>query len=115
MTPVDKLALRGEDGWYVIERAEHDGRSWLEKTEYGHSYMHSARFSDADVEGTGSEMHAIAAAIEGRTIEFFKRCSVDATSDPVRFSSPRNSQTEGLATRAAADDLAKQIRATVKP
>jgi hypothetical protein len=92
-----KLTIRKSDAlddWYVIERAEHDGRSWLEPTQYGVAFQCSARISDADVEGYASEMLAIADAIEAGTVARFKRCAVDATSDVVRFWSPRNSMRE---------------------
>jgi hypothetical protein len=62
------------DDWYLIERAEHDGREWVEKKRPGVSVlMCSSRFSDADVEGYGGEMLTIADAIESRGSTSFKR------------------------------------------
>lgn len=81
---------------YIIERAEHDG---------------SARFSDADVEGSREEMLAIAEAIEKRGNAHFRRCAVTAVHEPVRFWSPRNSTEDGIVSYAEADALAQEIRA----
>jgi len=96
--------------WYVIERAVHDGRSWIEPTKYGSSLRLSSRFGDADVEGSAFEMCEIAKAIEQRETVSFKRCSVDASSEPVRFCSPRNSQVDGECSLAEADELVTLIR-----
>ena len=117
-----KLTLRHcEDmgDWYVIERAEHDGRHWLEPIDGGMSLQCSARFCDADVEGTSSEMLQIAQAIEERREESFKRCAVtvfpiqDGTL-LVKFWSPRNSREPGQASLAEADALAAEIRTVLK-
>lgn len=111
-----KLTLRhcvDMGDWYVIERAEHDGRTWWEPTEYGKRFMTSARFSDADVEGSAEEMLAIADAIERRESVRFKRCAVVATRERVEFESPRNSTRPGFCSLAEADELAREIRAVV--
>lgn len=109
-----KLTLRKSeclDDWYVIERSEHDGRTWFEQVEGGvSSVMKSARISDADVEGTAEEMLEIAAAIEQRGVKSFKRCAVDARHPEVEFLSPRNSLKPGRASLADADELATEIR-----
>lgn len=74
----------------------------------------SSRFSDADVGGRASEMRNIAVAIErGVTAEFYC-CAVDATRDPVRFWSPRNSNEHGKCSKEEAKALAKMIREIVK-
>lgn len=112
-----RLTIKKSDSigdWYIIERAEHDGRTWLESEgPNAMSLRCSSRFSDADVEGDGVEMLAIAEAIEKRSTESFRRCAVDATKEPVTFSSPRNSQTDGECTLAEADELAALIRKTI--
>lgn len=95
-----------QEDWYLIERAEHDGRVWIDSC----GFQTSSRFSDADVEGTQAEMLAIAEAIEHRGHASFKRCMVDARNGPVRFCSPRNSHVDGECSLAEADDLARQIR-----
>lgn len=108
-----RLTLRKSDNiddWYFIERAEHDGRRWMEPTRYGMALRTSARFSDADVEGSASEMLDIADAIERHKIKNHKRCAVDATTEPVKFHSPRNSQIDGETTYAEALELAIEIR-----
>lgn len=105
------LVKGGMDDWYCIERAEHDGREWLEKVgPNGFALRYSGRISDADVEGTGVEMLAIADAIEARSFVRFKRCAVDARKNPVEFESPRNSERAGTCSLAEADELAKEIR-----
>jgi hypothetical protein len=105
--------------WWIIERAEHDGRQWFERTGPRSSMlMCSARISDADVEGTSEEMLAIAQAIEEWEHVSFRRCAVDARGDkhkPVRLWSPRNSQVEAEVPYARAFELAEVIREEVKP
>lgn len=101
------------DDWYLIERAEHDGREWMEKVEGGMALRKSSRISDADVEGSAAEMLAIADAIDKRTAFYAKRCAVNAEEDQVRFWSPRNSTRPGKSSRDAADALARLIRTVV--
>lgn len=97
------------EDWYIIERSEHDGREWMESTDYGSTFRTSARFSDADVEGSAEHMRGIAIAIRARGIEHYKRCEVDARSEPVTFCSPRNSTVDGECSLAEADLLADKI------
>jgi hypothetical protein len=102
------------DNWYLIERHEEPwtSRSWVERTTYGLAFMTSSRLSDADVEGTGEEMLAIAEAIESRTDLSFRRCAVKFGGDgAVYFSSPRNTTDEVEPVSCAdADALAVLIR-----
>lgn len=107
------IQAEGFDDWYTIERAEHNHTSWIEPmpgVPYARSYQHSGRISDACVEGPLSEMVSLAQAIEDKTKEDFKRCAVDARSEPVRFWSPRNSERQGEVSYEDALDLAQQIR-----
>lgn len=118
MTTDLPLTLRKSDSlddWYVIERLQHDGAEWLKPTHYGMAFCRSARFSDnADVEGTGSEMLAIARAIKERKDVSFKRCSVAFLEGGcVAFESPRNSEEPGIVTVANADALADLIFSTL--
>lgn len=100
----------GMDDWYSIERAEHDGREWVEQTAPNClDFMCSCRVSDADVEGTREEMLAIADAIRERRYVGFKRCAVDFKGEEVHLWSPRNSTKPGVVSLADADDLAEQI------
>lgn len=115
-----KLTIRQSDGiddWWVIERAEHDGRTWYEKTQWGSAYCTSARIVEdhmSDVEGPGSEMLEIAEAIEQRGTADNKRCAVDARSDVVFFWSPRNSNDAyGQCSVTEATELAKLIRSKI--
>lgn len=102
--------------WYVIEWADHDGREWLDPTEYGASLMRSAsrmrsaRPSDADIEGCASEMLAIAGAIESRSTVEFHQCAVTVDGDIVSLCSPRNSTVDANVSLAVADALAVEIR-----
>lgn len=107
-----KLTLRqSSEDWYVIERAEHDGRIWFERVGPNSMALRSsARISDADVEGTAADMRDIARAIEARGVVEFRRCAVDASLDPVRLWSPRNSTKSGEVPLADADALAAEIR-----
>jgi len=102
------------DDWYIIERAEHDGREWWEEVDPDtHVLRCSSRFSDADVEGTGAQIFDIARAIEARGSASFKRCSVEIVGNEARFSSPRNSSADGVCSLDEADELAKLIRVTL--
>lgn len=109
-----KLLLVKSDGmtdWYTIKREEapEAHREGLVPVEGGMAWFDSARISDACVEGPLDEMKSLAAAIRRRGHARFKRCSVFVNGDVVEFSSPRNSQTPGVATLEEADDLAAQI------
>lgn len=113
-----KLTMRKYDtidDWYIIERAEHDGREWMEETgPNSFALRRSSRITEADVEGHSYEMKAIAKAIRARRYETFKRCGVDARTSPVRFWSPRNSgYTRGECSVEEADALAAMIEATL--
>lgn len=113
-----KLTLRKAsmlDDWYIIERAEHDGRVWMESTGPNSSALRcSSRFSDADVEGTAEEMLAIADAIEARRVFTARRCAVEITWDGAEFWSPRNSITPGRTSIREADELVVLIRQTLE-
>lgn len=99
--------------WWTIDRAEHDGRHWMERTEYGMALMCSSRLGNADIEGTAAEMLAIAAAIERGESESFRRCAAKHTADGYLMSSPRNSLEPTLITHDEAKELAADIRAKV--
>lgn len=111
---INKCEWMGD--WYLIERARHDGREWMEQIGPGITALrNSARISDADVEGPACEMLSIARAIRERRSVDFKRCSVEIDGDEARFCSPRNSRRDGIATLAEADDLADKIEAMLLP
>jgi len=101
------------DNWWLIERAEHDGRRWFERTEFGAALRCSSRLGNADIEGTGEEMLAIASAIERGESEDFRRCAAERTSDGYLMSSPRNSLEPTLISHEEAADLAADIRRKV--
>lgn len=107
----------GMDDWWLIERAEHDGTSGLERIEGGGLALWCAsRITNADVEGFGSEMLALADAIERGAGASFKRCAAITREDGrVALSSPRNSIYSAIVPRERALELAAKIRATVKP
>lgn len=108
-----KIVLRKSESlgdWYVIERAEHDGRTWFEPT--GHNtmtFMDSARISDACVEGSAAEMRQLAKAIKLRGSVSFKRCSVRVSGGAAYFHSPRNSTVEEEVPIADADAFADLV------
>lgn len=112
-----KLALIKNDGmedWFLIEKAKHDGRTWLAPFEGGGMMlMSSARISDADIEGTAEEMLGIANAIVARGEYSAKRCSVSIDGDRALFDSPRNSMRAGVVTLAEADALAIEIKEAI--
>lgn len=111
----DRLALvKSEwiDDWWLIERAEHDGRTWLEVDADGDTHFrHSSRVGDADVEGTGEEMLALAQAIRARGSYSARRCAVavDERRGHAAFGSPRNGRVDGVVSLASADALAEEI------
>lgn len=117
MNPI-KLTLTksGDDewDWWIIERAEHDGRTWMKDTGPNSlSLRCSSRFSDADVEGTAGEMREIARAIRSRGSFSATRCSVRVDGPRAIFCSPRNSREDGVTDLACADELATQIETTL--
>jgi hypothetical protein len=78
--------------WYVIERAEHDGRSWIEwDGESSGSLMLSSRIGNADIEGTHAEMTELAKGIREKRSVIFKRCAVEPDAKGNILWSPRNS------------------------
>ena len=103
------------DNWYVIYRVDVAPRIWFEKTgDNVLSLMDSTRISDADVEGTRIEMLALADAIvEKKRIEFH-RCAIDATQEPIKLWSPRNSRKDGKCSHQDALDLANKIKAELE-
>jgi len=111
------LALRKSDAlddWYVIERADHDGREWMEPFKAGGvagAALHcSSRIEPStDVEGTAAEMRAIAVAIRAGANVSFRRCAVAMAGPAVDLWSPRNSRTPGTVSYTDALDLADAI------
>lgn len=101
------------EDWFVIDRRDHDHTRWYERTEYGVAVMCSSRISDADIEGTGAEMLAIADAITARSSESFRRCECIHVDGGFELSSPRNSSFAVFVPYTVADMLALDIRAAV--
>lgn len=99
------------EDWYIIERAVHDHKQWMEKTEYGHALRCSSRISDGDVEGPAYEMNAIARAIMNKGYFSAKRCAVnvDKRTNTAEFWSPRNSRKRASVPLAVAEELAALI------
>jgi hypothetical protein len=121
----------GDDYW-TIERAAHDGRKWMQRLgPYSQAFCLSSRLGEpsadpkqhnnADVEGYGSEMLAIAHAIEHgllhgpgpSAIASFTRCEARVTEDGVELMSPRNSRFPVTISHDNAKQLAADIRAKV--
>lgn len=105
------------DNWFMIVRAEHDGREWWERVESGcERFMTSERLSpEACIEGTAEHMIGIATAIKERSMESFKRCEVRIEGDAAYFRSPKNSDGDVVVPLESADDLAAQILAELAP
>lgn len=102
----------GLDNWYVIERKEHDGRAWFERTgPNSASFMLSSRIGNADVEGSLEEMLALAEAIKAGGERSFRRCAAVTVPDGVLFYSPRNSMGVTMVPLSRALALADQILA----
>jgi len=121
------LVFNGDSDWdwWTIERAEHQQKEWVEPVPGAGAgafrFMHSGRISDACVEGPSHEMLALAEAIEKRKSEGFRRCAVtyrigasNPRVDTFALSSPRNSTEPGILTIEEADELAANIRETLK-
>lgn len=106
-----KLVKSTLSDWYTIERANHNGREWWERTgPYSISFMKDSRLSpEADIEGSVEEMRSIAKAIILNSSESFKRVAVRVENDSAFFCSPKNSLGETEVTLAEAKELAEQI------
>ena len=115
---------KSEGNWWVIERADHDGRVWYEEQEVKigggpctcRIIKCSSRLGNlmADIEGNGAEMLDIASAIEAKRSVHYTRCEAVWTKDGVLLSSPRNSDEQTLITHKCAMELAKEIRRKIK-
>ncbi len=112
-----KIVLQKSDwleDWYTIERAQHEGRQWLQPTgPDGFQFMDSGRISDACVEGTAEEMTELAKAIKARGSASFKRCAVRVEGGTAYFCSPRNSTRAAAVPLADADEFADQALAAL--
>jgi hypothetical protein len=112
-TPIEidePLTMRVNRDWCVIERAQHDGRMWLEQLGANSAVLRtSARISDADVEGTREEMAGLARAILDRDSFEERRCAVRVDGDHVELWSPRNSQRPARIPYHHAEALAREI------
>ncbi len=98
------------DDWWVLERIEHDDRTWNEPTNYGSQYCMSRRLEKTtDVEGTKEEWIAIRKAILNKSGIDFTRCSVEHTKKGFLVESPRNSQEPILISDSSAIYLANEI------
>jgi len=99
------------DDWYLIVRAEHDGRFWWEETgPNSERLMSSERLSpEACIEGTANEMLSIADAIKSRGSAIFKRCAVRVKDDIAYFCSPKNSEHDSAIPLVEADAFAEQV------
>lgn len=110
-----KITIRKSEhlpDWYLIVRAEHDNKTWVETIGDTRYFMKSERLSpEACIEGTSEEMIDIANAIKSRNSESAKRVAVSFEDDGVHLYSPKNSQHHGIVTIEEADDLADQILA----
>lgn len=100
------------DDWYLVERAEHEGRQWLEPTGPNTmKFMDSARISDACVEGTAEEMVELAKAVKARGAASFGRCAVRVNGETAYFCSPRNSTRDGEVPLTDAEEFADKVLA----
>jgi len=112
-----KIILKKSDwleDWYTVERAEHEGRQWLEPVgPNSMQFMDSGRISDACVEGTAAEMVEIAKAIKARHWATFNRCAVRVEGERAYFCSPRNSTRDAEVSLADADEFADQALAAL--
>lgn len=106
--------------WYTLERAEHDGREWVEENgeeriAYGpvNMWCRSARLEKYTcVEGTAAEWRAIAAAIEANDSAEFRRCAAERTEHGYLFYSPRNTKMERRTLLSC--DAAKRVAAIIR-
>ena len=110
-----ELILRECEGmtdWFVVDRTNHNNDEWMEPDdERSRSLILSSRISDADIEGSKSEMIALAQAILNGKEFSAKRCAVSSSTevDRVMMWSPRNSQVKAAVLKKPALDLANNI------
>ena len=101
----------GMDDWYVIQKANHDGRNWFAPIKGGgQHFMCSSRIGNADIEGDKKEMLVLARAILDGEKCAFRRCSVSKPKNGrVHLNSPRNSIGYASVPVEQAHALARQI------
>ncbi len=98
------------DDWWVLERIEHDNKTWNEPMEYGSRYCMSRRLEKTtDIEGPAREWSAIRKAILDETTISFTRCSIEHRKQGFLIESPRNSQEPILISASSAIYLANEI------
>ena len=98
------------EDWWTVDRAEHDGREWMEETGPNSAgWMCSSRPSDADIEGPSAQMLALAKAIEAGESESFKRCAAVRDGETYKLYSPRNSREPAILTMEEAKALARDM------
>ncbi len=106
------IQLVEHEGWFTIERVEHDNIEELRSYKDGTGGMYlfcSSRVSDACVEGDAADMTGIAQAIKERAEFEDRRCAVEVVDDFAYFWSPRNSSVKGKVPLKYADELSKEI------
>jgi hypothetical protein len=101
--------------WWVLERVEHDGRTWEEVVHtpnWGttHYFCMSRRLTPrSDIEGPADHWLDVADAIVKKRDEVYKRCAVELRPDGNwHLYSPKQGD-EGIITDRAAAYLADQI------
>ena len=98
------------ENWYVIEKVCHEHKDGFTQVKENHfRYFNTARISDADVEGTSSQLKRIAQAIKEGKEYREKRCAVYCDGDKVLLWSPRNSNRKAEVPRHRALELADRI------
>ena len=114
-----KIEMQRSD-WYVIHKCEEPQdhkEGFIQMSEDGYAFYSSDRLSNADCEGTASEMLEIMEAIIAGESRSFKRCAVSVpVAGQVFFWSPRNSNDDDMEPVPVEDaiEMAKQAMEILK-
>lgn len=99
------------DGWWTIERAEHDGRVWTEGGSTTALCASKRIEKTTSIEGADYELLRMIASVKTWTSDSCKRWAIETDGDTALVWSPRNSETSTRVTRRALEAMVAEYEA----